>query len=427
VRYETDAATFTINDAAGTQDDLRVGHVVSIVGTIDSSGTTGSATEVAFDDSVKGPVDSINLAAGSIVVLGQVILVSPDTSFDDSISPASLDGITVGQIVEVSGQFDANGNIVATRIEAKPVGTMFEVHGIVAELDAANLRFNLNGLVVDYSGAMLDNFTNGQIADGDFVEAKGMSLGGGGELIATQVELENFLPGGDNGDHVEIEGFITRFVSAQDFDVAGVPVTTNANTSFEGGVAADISLNVKVEAEGDLDSNGTIVADKIDIRRSKAVRVNANVDSVNSANNSLVILGFTVNVDELTRLEDKSSADVDPLTLAAVNAGDYLEIRGSEFPAGSGAILATILEREDTDTEAILQGYVETVADPSFTTLGVSIETNGATIFRDENDIVISSADFFGRLAVNDLVKAKGSEVSDTTITATEVEFELEF
>lgn len=426
VKYETNAATFMVNDVAGTQDDLKVGQVVSVLGTIDSNGTTGTATDVSFDDSVKGPVESIDLASSRLVVLGQIVLVSPDTSFDDSFSPVSLDGISVGQIVEVSGQFNANGNIVATRIEPKPAGTAFEVHGTVAGLDAPNLRFNLNGLVVDYSSATLDNFNSGQIADGDFVEAKGTSLSVAGELLATEVELESVLPGGDDGDHVEIEGFITRFVSSQDFDVAGVPVTTNGSTTFVGGVAADLGPNVKVEAEGDLDANGVIVADKIDIRRSKSVRLVANADSIDTANSALVILGITVNVDALTRLEDKSSADIDPLTLADVNAGDYLEIRGSEFPAGSGTILATIFEREDPDTEAILQGLVETVANPSYTILGVTIETNASTIFRDVNDVPILSTDFFNQVAPNSLVKAKGNEVSDTTIVATEVEFELE-
>jgi len=170
-----------------------------------------------------------------------------------------------------------------------------------------------------------------------------------------------------------------------------------------------------------------VTATKVDIRRAKAVRATANVDSVDAANNSLVVLGITVTVDELTRLEDKSDADVDPLTLSDINAGDYLEVRGDEFPAGSGGILATILEREDADTEADLQGFVETVSDPSYTVLGVTINTNGSTIFRDENDVVISSTDFFNRVAANSLVKAKGTEVSDTSITATEVEFEVEF
>jgi len=196
---------------------------------------------------------------------------------------------------------------------------------------------------------------------------------------------------------------------------------------FEGGDATDLGLNIKVEVEGDVNSSGVLVATKVDIRRAKAVRATAVVDLVNAGANSLVLLGITVSVDALTRLEDKSSADVRPLTLADINAGDYVEVRGDEFPAGSGAILATILEREDFDPDTELQGFVETISDPSFTILGVTIQTDGGTVFRDVNDSVISSTDFFNQLAPNSLVKADGTEVSDTVISAQEVEFELEF
>lgn len=427
VRYDTNSAIFTVNDSAGTQDDLRVGNVVTVQGTIDDNGTTGTADVVTFDDLVKGPVESVDVVGNALVVLGQTVLVRPDTTFDDGFNPASLDGVNVAQIVEVSGQIDANGDIVATRIEPKPAGTPFEVHGTVSSLDGGNMLFSLRNLVVDFSAATLDNFSGGQINNGDFVEAKGASLGASGELIATQVELESLLPNANDGDRVEIEGFITRFATVTDFDVAGLPVTTNASTVFEGGVAGDLGLNIKVEAEGDIDGIGTLVATKIDIRRAKAVRATANLDSVDAANNSVIILGINVAIDTLTRLEDKSNADVDPLTIADLNVGDYVEIRGDEFPAGSGDILATIFEREDADTEAILQGFVETFSDPSYTVLGVTIDTNGGTVFRDENDLVISAADFFNQVDVNSLVKAKGTETSDTSISATEVEFEMEF
>ncbi len=425
VRYETGGATFTINGVPGSESDLRVGQIISVKGSIDDNGMTGDADDINFDDNVKGPIQSIDTATSQIVVLGQTVLINPETSFDDSIVPASIDGLNVNDIVEVSGLVDAAGRITATRIELKPAGTEFEVLGIVSGHVAANFLFNINDLVVDYSTATLDNFPGGQINDGDFVEAKGMSLNANGELNATRVELKNALPDAENGDHIEIQGFITRFASAQDFDVTGFPVTTNASTVFEGGDAADLGLNIKVEVEGDVNASGVLVATKVDIRRAKAVRATANVDSVNAGANSLVMLNITVNVDALTRLEDKSSADVRPLTLADINAGDYLEVRGSEFPAGSGAILATILEREDADPDTILQGFAETVSDPSFTILGVTIQTSGGTIFRDVNDNVISSTDFFNQLAVNSLVKAKGIEVSATVISAEEVEFEL--
>jgi hypothetical protein len=426
VRYETSSATFTINDGAGVEDDLRVGDFVVLKGTIDANGTTGTADEVTFEDAVTGPVDSINLVGSSLVVMGQNVRVSPDTSFDDSFLPASLDGVTVGQIVEVSGQFDANGDIAATRIEPKPAGTQFEVHGIVAMHDAMNQEFTLGSLVIDYSMATLDDFPGGQINDDDLVEAKGTTLGGAGELLAMSVELETPFPDVEEDDFAEIEGFITRFVDSTDFDVAGFPVTTNAQTVYEGGTEADLGPNIKVEVEGTIDASGIVVAEEVDIRRAKAVRATALIDSVDAANSSVVLLGITVKTDNLTRFEDKTSADVDPLTIDDINAGEYVEVRGDEFPAGSGEILATIFEREDVDPDTELQGFVATIADPNFTILGVTIETNGTTVFRDENDVAISRNDFFNRLAANDLVKATGSEVTDTTIVATEVEFELE-
>ncbi len=426
VRYDTSSAVITVNGQSGSQDDLRVGQVVTVSGTIDDNGVDGDADEVNFDDNVKGPVQSIDLATSQIVVLGQTVLINPETSFDDSISPASIGGLNIDDIVEVSGLVDADGRITATRIESKPVGTEFEVLGFVSSHNSTNFVFNINNLVVDYSGATLDNFAAGQISDGDFVEAKGTSLVGG-QLIATRVELKNGLPNVADGVHVEIQGFITRFASTQDFDVTGLPVTTTTSTVYEGGVEGDLGLNIKVEVEGEINSSGVLVATKVDIRRAKSVRATANVDLVNAAASTLVMLGITVSVDDLTRLEDKSSTDVRPLTLADINAGDYVEVRGGEFPAGSGAILATILEREDADPDTILQGFVETISDPSFTILGVTIQTSGGTVFRDVNDAVISSTDFFNQVAPNSLVKAKGGEVSDTVIVAEEVEFELEF
>ncbi|MGI9235943.1 MAG: DUF5666 domain-containing protein, partial [Woeseiaceae bacterium] len=101
VRYDTSSATFTINGAAGSQDDLRVGQVVTVSGTIDDDGVDGSADDVNFDDNVKGPIQSIDLGTSQIVVLGQTVLINPETSFDDSISPASIDGLSVDDIVEV--------------------------------------------------------------------------------------------------------------------------------------------------------------------------------------------------------------------------------------------------------------------------------------------------------------------------------------
>jgi hypothetical protein len=136
VRFETSSAAFTINGKPGTQADLRVGHVVTIHGHRDDQGNS-TADRIDFDDLVKGPVDSVDVAAGTLVVMAQTVLTDADTSFDDDIAGASLAGLNAGDIVEVSGMRRADGDIQATRIEGKPAGTVFEVTGFASSVDTA--------------------------------------------------------------------------------------------------------------------------------------------------------------------------------------------------------------------------------------------------------------------------------------------------
>lgn len=422
VRYDTSNASFTVDDAPGTEADLAVGNIVTVKGEIDDDGLEGTADEVILDDDLQGPVQSIDLAAETLIVLGQTVLVDATTSFDDDFSPASLEGIAVGDFVEVSGFFTADGSIRATSIEREDDTDEFEVHGFVADLDDVARTFRLGMLTVDYSGASLDDFPNGMISDGDFVEAEGDSLGSSGELIADEVELEDRGIDGDDGDRVEIEGLITRFVSPEDFDVNGTPVTTTAATEFEDGSAADLALDRRVEVEGELDADGVIVAEEIDFRNDDDVRIEAVVDAVDSAAGTVVLLGITVRVDELTRFDDQSDDDLRQFGLDDINVGDFLEVRGTEEPPGSREVLASLIEREDDDENGTeLRGFVESIAEPSFVILGVTVETDAATEFDDGAG---SAAEFFSRLRVGSLVEADGTEIADQTLLAEEVEFE---
>jgi len=429
VHYETTNAAITVDDNPGAESDLEVGQIVQITGTVTEDETTGliesgEADTILFDDNVEGPIESRDLVNNMMIVLGQTVAVNADTSFDDGIDPPSLEGLMDGDIVEISGFINANGGISASRVERKAAGGEFEVRGTVANLDDVNMLFDINMLTVDFSNATLDNFPGGVINNGDFVEAKGMTFGMNGELEATRVELEGGFTG-DDGDNAEIEGLITRFVDETDFDVAGFPVTTNAQTLFEGGTAQDLGLNVKVEAEGDINASGVLVADKVDIRRGNVIRMEANVDDVDAAAGTVTILGISVEVDALTRLEDKSSANIEPFTLADLNAGDFVQVRGGEDPPDSGMVIASRLERDDADPDTILQGFVQTVSDPDLAILGVTIQTDGTTIFRDVDDSVLSDTDFFNMVMQGSLVKAKGTLVGNV-IDAEEVEFENE-
>jgi hypothetical protein len=263
VRYDTSNATFTVDGQAAMEANLAVGDVVLVRGTVNDDGVTGDADSVIFDDIVEGPITSIDITNDSFVVLGQLVTITVETSFDDSIDPAALDGLNIDDVVEVSGFVDSRGDVTATRIERKPPAGELEVTGIVSSLDAATSRFNINALVVDFSAAMLEDFPAGDISDGDLVEVKGDDVAVSGELVATRLKFRGNDFVGEEGDRAEIEGFVTRFVSITDFDVFGFPVTTNNQTVFLNGTAFDLGLNRKVEIEGVIDANGAVLASRI--------------------------------------------------------------------------------------------------------------------------------------------------------------------
>ena len=395
-KFQTTSAMIRIDGKTATQGDLRVGDVIEVKGHHDSAANTDIADEIEMHSNVQGPVSAIDTTAQTLTVLGQNVVVSAATSFDDHISPASLAGVAVGDILEISGMTAANGDIQATRIERKPVGTPFHVIGTAAATDGTMKTLKINALSVDYSGATLTDFPTTGPKDGDLVEADGTSLGSAGELTATSLELRSGkeLKPDAEGD-AEVEGLITRFVSATDFDVGGRPVSTSSGTTFEGGAASDLALNVRVEVEGSIDTNGVLAATKVRFERAADIRVLAQADVVDATAGTVMVLGIQVSVTAMTRFEDHGSQHVDTFSLTDVHTGDWLEVRGSESPAGSNSVVATRLEREDTQQNVRLAGPVKTAAQPALTILAVNVATTSSTLFSDASGAATTATGFF--------------------------------
>lgn len=431
ITYDTSTAEFTVDGQLATQADLAVGDMVLVKGTIDDDNTNAVAESVEFDDNVEGPVASVDTGTNVMVVLGQSVRFG-DAIFDDN-CPAELNDLPTVAAVEVSGQVLGDGTIDATRIECKNVLGEMEVTGIVSALGSDT--FMINDLLVNFTSfpAAIDNFpTPGVIGEGDPVEVKGNSfVAGTNDLIATRVEFKGNRFEDNEGDHAEIEGFVNGFVSITEFNVGVTPVTTiPGTTTYEGGSEADVGDNLKVEVEGEFDDLGVLNATKVEIKQATTVRLTAQVDSTNGS--SFVMLGITVNTEQgRTRFEDKTGMVGDSFNVGDIATDNYVEVRGQEVPAGSGEVFALIVERDDLDTEAIIQGFIETngVNRPLITVLGDTIETNGATVFRNDDESVIADPDeFWGRISAGSLIKAKGTEdmAQPRTLIAEEVEIQAE-
>jgi hypothetical protein len=423
VRYDTSGTEVRIEDRAGTVGELRVGQVVRIEAQVDDKGGA-TAKLIEQHRLLQGTVQSVNAAAGTITVAGQAVKVDDDTSFDDSIARGSLDGIKVGDRVEVHGFASSSGQARATRIEKADAGDLeVEAKGLVSALDTVARRFRVGTLNVDYSTAALEGFGTEGIRAGDFVEVKGREMLADGTLKASRVHKEDGRTPGQSGTESEVEGLVTRFVSATDFDVAGQKVTTTSATTYTGGTAADLKLDVKVEAEGKLDAGGTLVAAKIVFKRSSSVRLTATVEGVDTAAGTVKALGLTIVVDATTRKEDKESDD-HFFALDDLRSGDWIDVRGYPDPAGSGKIIATRLEREDRQDTTELRGRAESLAAPRFKIAGVNIETIPATTRFEDGEQDIDSATFFAR-ASGLVVDVRGAW-NGTLLTAAKAEIERE-
>jgi mono/diheme cytochrome c family protein len=420
VRYDTDSAQVSIEDRPATAQELRVGEVVHLKAEIDASGTARART-IDQDDLMQGVVQAVDPLAGTLTIAGQVITVDNETIFDDSIPTRSLSGIAVGDRIEVHGFAGGSGPARATRLEKAGAGdTEVEVTGVVRDLDATAKRFTVGTLRVDYATATLEDFGSAGPAAGQLVEVKGTSFLADGALRASRVEREDEDFSGASGDSSEVEGLVTRFGSASDFDVAGQRVITNGSTVYINGTAADLQLNVKVEAEGALDASGALVAAKVVFKRQSTARLAGTVESIDVANGTFRALGVTVVVSTTTRKEDHESDD-HFFGLDDLRVGDWVEVGGYADAAVAGRLIAMRLERDEAEDEVELRGPASDIGASSLRVLGVRVELLPGTEYEDE-DMSISASQFLAR-ASGRVVEVDGSW-NGTALLADEAQIE---
>lgn len=422
-KFDTSSTQFTVDEVNGSQSDLKVGQVVTVKGTLDAQGNA-KADSVLFDELVEGPIASIDLALGEITVLGQTILISEDTSFNDSPQKPTLEDLVIGDGIEVSGTFDENGNIIASLIDPKPGNGIYEISGFITNLDTAAMTFEFNGLTIGYANAGLPEFGDAGPMEGDYASVKGRNFDNGGTFLATRVKKEDDNPG-EAGDEGDIEGVITEFTSTQNFSIGGIAVITNADTEFEDGSAADLGLGVRVEVEGEFNEDGVLIADEIEFEFDGNIRVRATVDAIDVDAGNITICGVKFNVSLDTRFDDKSDARLNTFGLADIEVGDMLRL--DSFRAADDSLTATRIHRENPRDSVELKDVARVIDADTLSILGVTIVVDENTEFEgfdDEDDI--TQAEFFRAVDGTRVVEVEGLKLEDGTVLAEELSFEGE-
>ena len=295
VRFDDATATVTDDDGlARSRDDLRLGMTTEVRGSpivVDSTGANVStARSIAFASDLLGRIDRIDAANNRLVVLGQSVIVSATTVFDDATVPGGLTTLARGEVVEVYALLDvATSQYQATRIERKGVVAQYRLRGVVSQLDRVAKAFNVGTERISYAG--LIGTLPAALANGNVVRLR---------LQTTQVSAAWPLAAVSNGaqvpedlDDVRLEGLISAFTSVTQFSVNGVPVEAAGVTPPVG-----LGLSVRVEVEGTMRS-GVLVARTVEIESSgggggQTFELRGSITSVNAATLSFLLRGVTV-------------------------------------------------------------------------------------------------------------------------------------
>lgn len=162
------------------------------------------------------------------------------------------------------------------------------------------------------------------------------------------------------------------------------------------GSPADLLPGLSVAAKGQRIQGGRFIPTKIFIQGEERPTLSGMVERVDTASNSVSLMGITCQVNEDTRFIGKE--DIGPLTFDGLAVGDRVTLN---FTAGSnGRRVATTIKRKPPGGKSKIEGRIERVQDlegglRSITVLGMDVLIDSNTKIRamkDENreEITIS-------------------------------------
>ncbi len=244
---------------------LKVGSVIRIYGTLDSTTGVYTATRIepeagAESYRLRGMVSALNPAAKTMTIGAALIDVS---------SVTLPEGLKAGSLVRVKLQTtQVNGAWVASSVKPGLFEPQdhdhSEVEGTITDFTSV-ASFSVDGLPVDASKATFEDGTAG-IVKGARVEVEGAIVNG--ILMATKVELKSDRQ--DQQEGFDIEGAIASIdIVKSTFTIRGVTVSYAGSVTFSGGSAVDLTLGRKLEVRGTLAADGvTLNATEIKIELS---------------------------------------------------------------------------------------------------------------------------------------------------------------
>ena len=266
IEFETAGASrdvdgeISVSDGSDDAAVLGIGMVVTVVGTLNDDGVSGTAETVQYDDAVQGPVQDTIIVVDPLTRRFSVMGISVTMHQVKTVfSNVTFDTLQTDDLVDVSGFFDATGALLATRIERKDAGDI-EVKGTVTGLAGAAFTLEVDHAANTYTvDAATAELPAGGLADNQYVEVKGTLTGNAIEATSVEMKSEGF----DDTQNASIEGIITDFIDIGDFRVAGQLVNASVAEFNPASLVGNLSNGTEVEVEGPI-QGGVVMASRVE-------------------------------------------------------------------------------------------------------------------------------------------------------------------
>lgn len=410
IRYDTRNSNIQLNGNNSDESELAIGSIVTVTGEINSDGKTGTADTVIANINVLGPLQDVDAPKRTITVLGQTVKADESTSFEGSVASTQLSLETLGILstsdtIEVSGYTNLDGEIEATRIALLDSTTELIVTGRISGLNSVESKFMLNALPINYELASI----SGTLNNNANVRVKGIT-DAGILRAATVTVLEPIL--GSAGSYIELSGLSEQStIIPGEFSIDGVSVLIKADTQFINsfGPVSSIAANEKLEVEGRINSEGSIVADRIIFEKDSSafMQLMGLVGSVKRtysftfAGTPEPLTQLSAYVLDKTIFQDKTPGAIFPYTYAEFDPLDYFKIWGTQIEPLSlnSYVHSKRIERHTPEGQVIIQSAPASREDGVFPLYKISItHSNSTTNYYDAQGNPISEIDFVNYL-----------------------------
>ena len=303
VHFDESAATVLDDEGqAVARSALALGMLVQVHAGPISSAADGSsvavASKVRTQRALVGPVEAVDLAGGRLRVLGQSVLVSADTVFDERLS-GGLAALAPGQWLEVYGFYNPGATgFAASRVGASGPSAGLRVSGTVAAVDARAQTFQLGSQTYSIAGLGSSPALDALVS----LKLQRPATDAQGRWVVNGQQIEDRAPKDSAG--VKLDAVVSQVLSSTRFVADGVTVDSSAAR-----VSGSLQVGARVQVSGSL-SAGLLLATQVEASTGKlrSYELNGTLSNLDSVNRRFVLRGTTVSYARSDVVFDKGTA-----------------------------------------------------------------------------------------------------------------------